>query len=144
VARLPDPQKPKTCRRCRERHPRNRFPHGRHLCRKCHNAEKERGYGTRWKRNQNLRNRYGISLERYEAMHRRQRGRCAICREFPRGQRPLMVDHRHHTTPAFVRDLLCTSCNTAIGQARESVRILRAMVRYVERWEKKRLRKGGR
>lgn len=61
---------------------------------------------------------YDITPEKYEALLKQQKGKCAICRQPEtaklRGKtRRLCVDHIHGTT--FVRGLLCLRCNRAIG-----------------------------
>lgn len=64
------------------------------------------------KRRQNLRRRYGVSLEEYERMFKAANGKCEICGAIdpPRG---LFVDHCHNTLK--VRGLLCGACNTGLG-----------------------------
>lgn len=68
-----------------------------------------------------LRKKYGLTLEQYESMLRRQGGRCAICHKTPRRVR-LAVDHDHrHKGRAIdsVRGLLCIYCNRfVLGHAR--------------------------
>jgi len=59
-----------------------------------------------------LRETYDITLEDYDALLRRQHGRCAICGRIPQKMR-LAVDHDHET--GGVRGLLCQRCNTGIG-----------------------------
>lgn len=49
-------------------------------------------------------------------MLRTQRGRCAICDEPMSGRAP-MIDHCHETNA--VRGLLCQSCNTLLGAAKD-------------------------
>jgi Recombination endonuclease VII len=88
--------------------------------------------------------RYGITIEQYEALYIAQGRACAICR------RPLIsqvaaaarvdsktdkmstahVDHCH--TTGKVRGLLCSECNTGIGQLQESPAIFRAAIAYIE------------
>jgi hypothetical protein len=71
---------------------------------------------------------YGISMEQYEEKAKAQDGKCAIC-----GVQPdrLDVDHDHET--GTVRDLLCRSCNLALGHMRDdSVRMYRA-AEYLDR-----------
>ena len=77
--------------------------------------------------------RYGLTLEDYERMVARQRGRCAIChRKRPAADgREWTIDHDHVT--GQVRGLLCNDCNRAIGLLRDDPKILRAAVQYVER-----------
>lgn len=57
-----------------------------------------------------LRRRYGITLEEYDAMAAAQDERCAICNKRPTMAQPsLAVDHDHRT--GQVRGLLCARCN---------------------------------
>lgn len=56
--------------------------------------------------------RYGITLEEYEIVFRRQNGVCAFCGRRPSRNR-LAVDHDHRT--GRFRGLLCTPCNRALG-----------------------------
>jgi hypothetical protein len=64
---------------------------------------------------------------------KKQKGRCAICRrdlrKLPSGQHH--VDHLHET--GFVRGLLCKPCNNMLGNARDSVEVLREAADYLER-----------
>lgn len=54
---------------------------------------------------------YGITEEQYEAMERRQKGLCAICKRKP--SHILRIDHNHKS--GSVRGLLCLSCNATLG-----------------------------
>lgn len=106
---------------------------GRAYCRDCDNAMKRERYRAKGGKEavyaQNLLNNYGMTLAEYEVRVGQQDGRCAIC-----GTRPdhrLHVDHDHRT--GAVRDLLCRPCNYALGHAKDSLRIMRAMVAYLER-----------
>lgn len=80
-------------------------------------------------------NRFGLSEEDFEAMCELQEGLCAICeRPDPRKRSdgtdyPLCVDHCHKT--GKIRALLCTRCNTAIGQFSEDVEILKRAIEYL-------------
>jgi hypothetical protein len=63
------------------------------------------------RRKWDLKDRYGLTPERFDEMVVDQEGRCAICRrEFP--QTP-HVDHDHET--GKVRGLLCRRCNIMLG-----------------------------
>jgi hypothetical protein len=57
---------------------------------------------------------YGLTVEEYEAMVRWQNGLCFLCRRFPSGKYPLVVDHDHKT--GKVRKLLCGSCNSFLAR----------------------------
>jgi hypothetical protein len=81
-------------------------------------------------RGQNLGHRYGITLQQYELLMKRQRGRCAICKKKPeRGM--LHVDHCHKT--GWVRGLLCNGCNSGIGHLRDDIRLTKAATAYLGR-----------
>lgn len=81
----------------------------------------------------NLRVKYGLTLEEYEAMLAKQGGKCAICctSEWPgRHNRP-HVDHCH--TTGRVRGILCTSCNSGLGRFRDRIDLLEAAIVYLGR-----------
>lgn len=76
---------------------------------------------------------YGITTDQYWAQFRAQGGLCKICRH-PPGKKKLGVDHDHVT--GKIRGLLCHTCNSAIGYAKESLGLALEMakrtVRYLE------------
>lgn len=76
---------------------------------------------------------YGLTADDFWDMVFAQDFRCAICTtEFvPEGKRGV-VDHNHAT--GEVRAVLCTSCNTGIGQLQDSPDVLRRAVAYLESW----------
>lgn len=81
-------------------------------------------------RTMDLKAKYGLTLDQYNAMHAAQEGQCAICGT---AEEKLVVDLNHAT--GSVRSLLCHLCNAMIGCARESADILvnAAAYLYVER-----------
>lgn len=81
-------------------------------------------------RRQMLRRQYGMTLEEYESMAQEQGGVCKICCG-PPTSRGLVVDHCHKT--GKVRGLLCSTCNTALGQFRDDLWTLYRAVSYLER-----------
>jgi hypothetical protein len=83
----------------------------------------------RHRRDAYLKARYGISLEQYELMLRRQGGVCAICGEQPAGS--LYVDHCHATSK--VRGLLCQRCNCGLGYYRDDQRLTMAATAYLRK-----------
>lgn len=99
-----------------------------------HRAEQRERYRNYWNnggkrvhQNAMLKRKYGISLQEKEALLLKQEGCCAIC------DKPLLkphVDHDHKT--GRVRGLLCTACNHALGTFKDSVKILRAAIAYLE------------
>ncbi len=71
---------------------------------------------------------YGLSVDEYNIMLKQQEGCCAICQlRCKRGR--LAVDHDHDT--GVVRGLLCLSCNTALGQFRDSPAVLERAFKYL-------------
>lgn len=83
------------------------------------------------KRDQNLRAKYGISLDEYEQLLARQGGDCALCGlpEEENRHGVLWVDHDHET--GEIRGLLCLWCNTAIGQLGDSAEGLERALEYL-------------
>ncbi len=75
-----------------------------------------------------LKDKYGITPERYDAMLERQGGLCAICEQPP--QKTLLhVDHDHDT--GRVRGLLCFSCNVALGYLKHDLDRLASAMTYL-------------
>lgn len=127
------------CNRCTEVKPWAEFPTREGstdptaVCKECSRA-RGRAYHTqdevkRQRRARKFRERYGITVAEYEAMHDAQGGVCAICQE--PSDKPLHVDHNHAT--GAVRALLCFYCNSVLGLCHEDVARLRSAIQYIER-----------
>ncbi len=83
----------------------------------------------RWKERM-LKRDYGLSLNDYQEMHRKQNGCCLICGISEESlKRPLNIDHNHHTNK--VRGLLCCNCNTALGLFKENIKLMRGAIEYL-------------
>ena len=66
---------------------------------------------------------YGLTIEEYDVMLKKQDNICAICKtDTPGGMGRFYVDHNHVTNK--VRGLLCHNCNFVIGHAKENADIL--------------------
>ncbi len=82
-----------------------------------------------------LRHKYGIDLDAYEEMLRKQNGVCLICGKSETkktrygGISTLHVDHDHIT--GRIRGLLCHKCNCAIGMFCEDIQILEKAIKYL-------------
>jgi hypothetical protein len=87
--------------------------------------------GKRVNANANLKNKYGITLDEYDAMFEAQGGVCAICGGVHDDGRRLYVDHDHAT--GKVRALLCRRCNTVVGFVNEDSDILLRTSEYLRR-----------
>lgn len=80
---------------------------------------------------------YGITLEEYEQILKKQNHVCAICgQEETRtstretnGKKHLVVDHNHTTND--VRGLLCTKCNGLLGFSLDDISILEKAIIYL-------------
>lgn len=91
-------------------------------------ARQQTERGRAYRRDYNLRKKYGISREQYEEMEQRQEGRCAICQK----PSPLVVDHNHET--GEVRELLCGHCNRGIGCFGDDPGVFLGALAYLEKW----------
>lgn len=80
-------------------------------------------------RRANLKKRYGITLEEFEAMFEAQNGVCAICEKPCSKWRNLSVDHCHKT--GRVRGLLCDACNQILHKVGDSTEMLRKCIEYL-------------
>lgn len=108
------------------------------MCKEC-TVERQRelyvsrGYRSQEaKRRRHLKRRFGISLEQYEDMFEKQRGRYFLCGK-PPGPNDfgiLDLDHCHKTKK--IRKLLCRGCNLGLGGFRDNPTVLRRAAKYVE------------
>jgi hypothetical protein len=111
----------------------------RYYQRECKDCNRERKYrwhhtehGKRSTRNTKLKNRFGITVEQYESIHRDQGGKCLICTaELSYMGHRLAVDHDHKT--GKIRGLLCKGCNTGIGNLKDDPALLRKAAEYLEK-----------
>ena len=93
--------------------------------------------GWRWeykpenKRRHNLKARYGISSDQYDALLASQNGNCAICGYDINDGRRAAVDHSHVT--GEVRGIVHMRCNSAIGILKDSPEICRKAAAYLEK-----------
>ena len=82
-------------------------------------------------RENKLKTKYNLTLDKYNKMLSDQKNCCKGCGEhesnFTKG---LFVDHNHKTNK--VRSLLCTNCNTIIGLANEDTAKLDKLIEYIK------------
>jgi hypothetical protein len=83
----------------------------------------------RIRRNRHLVNKYGITLEEYEVMLKKQNGVCYICKGKPEDKN-MAVDHCHDT--GKVRGILCENCNRGIGMFKHNVTLLKSAINYLQ------------
>lgn len=72
---------------------------------------------------------YGLLAQQYQNMLEAQCGLCAICGNPPKEGKPLFIDHCHAS--GLVRALLCQSCNTMLGAAKDNPEILLKGAEYL-------------
>lgn len=78
-----------------------------------------------------LQTKYGMTISQYETLFNFQKGCCAICsRHKDNFKYNLAVDHDHKT--GKIRQLLCPSCNTGLGNFKDSEELLLNAVKYLE------------
>jgi hypothetical protein len=86
------------------------------------------------RRKTKLKQKYGITTDKYDSMFIEQNGVCAICKE-THERRALNVDHCHRTNQ--IRDLLCDRCNLVLGLVKDDTSLLDIMSKYLnQHWEK--------
>ncbi len=74
--------------------------------------------------------RYGLEHGSYAEMLESQGGKCAICETSDTGNtKRFHIDHCHDTNK--VRGLLCTNCNTGLGQFKHSEDLLEKAIGYL-------------
>jgi hypothetical protein len=78
----------------------------------------------------NLRSNYGMTVEQYNELFESQNGCCAICgRHQSIQKKALAVDHDHQT--GKIRGLLCSACNTGIGNMHDDEQTLLNAIKYL-------------
>jgi hypothetical protein len=107
------------------------------ICKTCIKAdpltEEKKKYMRDYSVGYNLKTKYNLSVEQYNALLVKQNHKCAICsideKEAPKGK--LVVDHCHATNK--VRELLCHNCNVSIGLLKESITTLSQAIAYLDK-----------
>lgn len=80
-------------------------------------------------KDQQLRRTFGISLDQYNIMLKKQNNKCKICNKEEVG-RKLSVDHDHKS--GKVRGLLCNHCNRGIGSFYDNPTLLLTAIKYLK------------
>jgi len=104
-------------------------------CRECF-KESRRKFNRKYPekvRERDLKGKYGIDLNKYNAMFAEQQGLCAGCnRHQSEFERVFAVDHNHDT--GQVRGLLCSPCNVALGMLEENINTLQSLIKYINHY----------
>lgn len=76
--------------------------------------------------------RYNITIEEYNILLKQQYYNCAICKKHSSNfKRNLGIDHNHKT--GEIRGLLCNNCNRLLGNAKDSAKILKNAIEYINK-----------
>jgi hypothetical protein len=85
----------------------------------------------RAEKNRQLKYTYGITIDVFDEILKRQNNKCAICnKEFLEDIR-IYVDHEHIEN-GKVRGLLCLQCNTGLGNFQDNTDLLHLAIKYLE------------
>lgn len=79
-------------------------------------------------RRKRLKQFYNMNPREYVQLLEAQRYHCAICDRKPK--KPMHVDHQHGA-PMIVRGLVCASCNTLLGLARDRIETFQGAIAYL-------------
>jgi hypothetical protein len=133
-----------TCRRCKEEKPEDCFTpsqlrHRNYLCKPCANIVCNSHQKTQAEKYalKAAARRHAITVDEILQMREDQGGACAICRRqetmrLKDGRvRSLSIDHDHKT--GWIRGLLCSSCNRALGYMYDSPERLENAAAYLRK-----------
>jgi hypothetical protein len=87
----------------------------------------------KYKRNHHFMKKYGITVEEFDALRIKQKFCCALCNrhEVDTPRKCLCVDHNHDT--GKIRELLCESCNQALGLFYDNPNVLEKAAKYLRK-----------
>ncbi len=107
-------------------------------CKSCQNKRSSQWNSNNKLKRKNilLKNLYGISLENYFELLKKQDNKCAICSSTQNNKNKTYfdVDHCHKT--GKVRGLLCQSCNSGLGKFEDKIELFKRAINYLEKMAK--------
>lgn len=98
-------------------------------CKSCSklNPEKRKQYNKTYQ----LKSLYGLTNKGYEILKASQNNGCCICEEKLNTSFDTHVDHNHKT--GAIRGILCRKCNLLLGHAKNSTKILKSAILYLDK-----------
>jgi len=105
---------------------------GKHsICKKCNSERNRYRYANGDSYAVRLKKLYGLSVDEYKQMYSEANGKCQVCNiSEDKLNKRLSVDHCH--TTGKVRGLLCSKCNTALGQLDDDLNKISALYSYLQ------------
>lgn len=87
----------------------------------------KKNYNLVQSRIDDLKHKYGLTLEQYQELIKKQKGRCLICRRsfLAKDRKYHVIDHCHKTR--MVRGILCRNCNHGLGIFKTAANLERAL-----------------
>ena len=144
----------KICKKCLIEKPLTnfkKFTHNKtkraHICKRCSNNLSPQKYNYKKpklteeliktnRQNSYYKNKYGLTLEQYNSLLKKQNHVCAIC-NLPETSKHtngtlknLAVDHCHTTKE--IRGLLCDNCNRGLGYFKDNAKSLKTAIEYLK------------
>lgn len=107
-------------------------------CKDCFNKERRSQATPESDRRKFLWQKYKLTPEQWDQRLKAQDSRCAICKRKEPTKKGWQMDHDHRCCPKSrtcgkcLRGILCSPCNTLIGQARESKTTLMNAIDYLD------------
>lgn len=123
----------KTCLKCYKTESEVGFAFDRKVCRICRNAAVREIYARDplYSKRNNLKSKYGLTLDQYYVMLMDQSNCCKICHTHKSKLKTVLcVDHDHKT--GKIRGLICHTCNRGIGLFKDNANMLRKAANYIE------------
>lgn len=78
-----------------------------------------------------IKSRYGLTLEKFDAMLIDQHFQCKICKiNISHFKRRVCIDHDHITKK--IRSLLCSGCNSSLGKMKYSIESFNNAIKYIQ------------
>ncbi len=131
----------KQCNGCKSTKEAAAFWKGQSLCIACSKDRQKSRWESRSPKKrleQHLKYKYGVTHQEFMDAWNSQGGECSICfdklpdlMQYKNRRRGYAIDHNHET--GKFRGILCLRCNSLLGMARESSRILASAIGYLEK-----------
>ena len=131
----------KTCPVCSVEKEENQYWKGQYLCISCQKDKQKNSWQSRTPKKrleQHLKYKYGVTHSEFMFQWEKQQGSCSICSIdlpdlmlYEGRKRGYAIDHNHET--GKFRGILCLTCNTLLGMAKDSSEILKNAIQYLDK-----------